>query len=79
MYKKIEKVINDWDPMGLFPYAPEDEYSLEINQIVDVLENQPNITTEQLDGKINELFNRMFGVSDFQAEKAHIAERILAE
>lgn len=34
MYKKIEKVINDWDPMGLFPHAPEDEYSLEIKLLM---------------------------------------------
>ncbi|EAD2627645.1 TPA: DUF1871 domain-containing protein, partial [Listeria monocytogenes] len=27
MYEKVEKIINDWDPIELFPLAPKDEYS----------------------------------------------------
>ncbi|EAD8591252.1 DUF1871 domain-containing protein, partial [Listeria monocytogenes] len=30
MYEKVEKIINDWDPIELFPLAPKDEYSQEI-------------------------------------------------
>ncbi|EAC2694899.1 DUF1871 domain-containing protein, partial [Listeria monocytogenes] len=33
MYEKVEKIINDWDPIELFPLAPKDEYSQEINKI----------------------------------------------
>lgn len=29
----IEKIINDWDPYSLFPFAPNDEYKDEINKI----------------------------------------------
>ncbi|EAC3021772.1 DUF1871 domain-containing protein, partial [Listeria monocytogenes] len=25
MYEKVEKIINDWDPIELFPLAPKDE------------------------------------------------------
>ncbi|EAE9748550.1 DUF1871 domain-containing protein, partial [Listeria monocytogenes] len=24
MYEKVEKIINDWDPIELFPLAPKD-------------------------------------------------------
>ncbi|HAO6545791.1 TPA: DUF1871 domain-containing protein, partial [Listeria monocytogenes] len=25
MYEKVEKIINDWDPIELFPLTPKDE------------------------------------------------------
>ena len=31
--KEIMNLINTWDPIGLFPHAPEDEYSIEIRKI----------------------------------------------
>lgn len=28
----VRKIINEWDPYSLFPYAPENEYELEIKK-----------------------------------------------
>ena len=29
----IRKIINEWDPYSLFPYAPKNEYEAEIKKI----------------------------------------------
>lgn len=77
MYKKIEKVINEWNPIGLLPHAPEDEYSSEIKRIMKVLEQQPDISEQELDKAINTIFNTAFGISNSQAEKKLIARQII--
>ncbi|EAC6974689.1 TPA: DUF1871 domain-containing protein, partial [Listeria monocytogenes] len=43
MYEKVEKIINDWDPIELFPLAPKDEYSQEINKIISIVQENHNI------------------------------------
>ncbi|MCV80051.1 DUF1871 domain-containing protein, partial [Listeria monocytogenes] len=48
MYEKVEKIINDWDPIELFPLAPKDEYSQEINKIIRIVIENPNIDTNLL-------------------------------
>lgn len=55
----VSEIINEWDPIGLFPYAPKDEYEVEIFQIQQVL----NITTDKqiLANKIMEIFIKRFG------------------
>ena len=35
----VRNIINEWDPIGLFPYAPKDEYDAEIMAIEEILEN----------------------------------------
>lgn len=30
----VERIINTWDPIGLFPYSPVDEYHDEIDYII---------------------------------------------
>ena len=37
MYDKIEKIINEWDPIELFSLEPKDEYNQEIKKVVDIL------------------------------------------
>ena len=59
--KKILNVINRWDPLELFPIAPEDEYCEEIKKIQKYIENSNELSTEKLAVKINEIF----GEDDF--------------
>lgn len=40
---KIDKIIKEWDPYSLFPFAPKDEYKVEINQIKIYIEKEKNI------------------------------------
>ncbi len=58
---KILLIINAWDPIGLFPMAPKDEYMNEIQKIYMYLDENQNITTEELAKKINEIFLMSFG------------------
>jgi hypothetical protein len=70
----VKKIVNDWDPIGLFPSAPEDEYEMEIGKIVALLNkiDSENALAEE----ISKIFNRAFGV-DFTNEKClPIAKKI---
>lgn len=53
---KIQEIINEWDPIGLFPMAPKDEYMGEITEIYQYLNANKNVTEEKLAEKINEIF-----------------------
>ncbi|HAA6561299.1 TPA_asm: DUF1871 domain-containing protein, partial [Listeria monocytogenes] len=56
MYEKVEKIINDWDPIELFPLAPKDEYSQEINKIISIVQENPNIDMNVLAKGIRKIF-----------------------
>lgn len=58
---KILIAINEWDPIGLFPMAPEDEYTNEIIKIMEYLGVVSDITEEKLAQKINKIFIASFG------------------
>lgn len=53
---KIQEIINEWDPIDLFPMAPKDEYIDEITEIYQYLNANKNVTEEKLAEKINEIF-----------------------
>ena len=57
----VRNIINEWDPIGLFPYAPKDEYDAEIMAIEEILENNCDITVPNLAEEINNIFIRYFG------------------
>ena len=52
---RIEQIINEWDPIGLFPMAPKDEYVEEGKKIVEYIEKWPNITEKKLADRINKI------------------------
>ncbi|EBB5867181.1 DUF1871 family protein [Listeria monocytogenes] len=79
MYEKVEKIINDWDPIELFPLAPKDEYSQEINKIIRIVIENPNIDTNLLATGIKKFFIDSFGEKlIFKNNEDEIAEKILA-
>lgn len=65
MLEKVEIAINEWDPLGLFPYAPKDEYKLEIKELVAYLENEKLCSDYKLGKKIYDLFLRTLGSDVF--------------
>jgi len=65
MLEIVTNAINAWDPLELFPYAPKDEYSLEIKELVEFLENAQNYSVDRLGNKIYELFLRTLGSDVF--------------
>lgn len=60
--EKITKIINDWDPIGFFPMAPEDEYENEIKDICEYIHSNQNLQIETLAEAINKIFVEAFGV-----------------
>ena len=71
----IEKIINDWDPYSLFPFASNDEYKDEISKINTYVK-----TNQSLDGFTNYL-ERIFDVDIIFVEEKKdflkIARKIL--
>ncbi|EEO6799198.1 DUF1871 family protein [Listeria monocytogenes] len=79
MYEKVEKIINDWDPIELFPLAPKDEYSQEINKIISIVQENHNIDMNVLAKGIIKIFIDLFGENlIFKNNEDEIAEKILA-
>ncbi|UPH47788.1 DUF1871 family protein [Listeria innocua] len=79
MYEKVEKIINDWDPIELFPLAPKDEYSQEINKIISIVIENPKIDVNVLAKGIRKIFMASFGENLlFKNNEDEIAEKILA-
>lgn len=79
MRKKIKKIIDDWDPMGLFPDAPEDEYVVEIAAVYKLVKNTQD--EEELAAGISKIFNDYFaGLFRHSHEECiEIAQRILVK
>jgi len=74
----ISKIINEWDPIDLFPCAPKDEYDDEIDLISKLFDESTNL--EYLANGIRKIFVEQFGNDVFTrsfSECVDIAKRIL--
>lgn len=60
----IRDIINEWDPIDLFPMAPENEYEDEIAQICDLL-NGKGLSIERIQKSIEKIFIKSFGEDVF--------------
>lgn len=77
MYKKLEKIINDWDPAELFPMAPKDEYKKEISDILSICENNSDISEVELSKLIKIVLENSFGKEMiFKNDELEIAKKI---
>lgn len=63
MLKKINEIIDRWDPMGLFPFAPKDEYTDESILIEKALAK--TVDARLLGEEIQRIFINSFGKEDF--------------
>jgi len=80
MKEKVMKIINNWDPIDLFPYSPKDEYEVEIDLISKLLDESTDL--EHLANSIRDIFIRRFGDDVFTRsynECIDIAKRILSD
>ena len=74
----IKEIIDTWDPIGLFPFCPGDEYHSEISQIETFLSESKS--EKDLGEYIFALFVKSFGANIFQrsmTECCIIARKIL--
>lgn len=78
----IKKIINEWDPIELFPLASEDEYKHEIEKIQQYIIKQENATVNGLAKCIKEVFLEAFDEELFDKtdkDCQNIADKILLE
>ena len=77
LYIKINKIINLWDPLKIMDISFSNEYSYEINKIIEELSK--NISAQDLAEKINEIFknsyNELYEIE--KNEEIKIARKIL--
>lgn len=79
MYQDIGKIINEWDPVDLFPMAPKDEYKKEISDIVDICEKNVSISEMELSTLIKMIFENSFGKElIFKSNELEIAKKIIS-
>jgi hypothetical protein len=74
----LEDIINDWDPINLFPYSPSDEYKNEISQIASLLQQTTDV--DQIAKGIQQIFFSGFGNDVFKKSEKEckiIAKKIL--
>lgn len=59
----IRKIINEWDPYSLFPYAPENEYESEIKKI------ETFVSTNNVKTDLSEFIKSIFDFEDISEDK----------
>lgn len=74
MKNKIKELIDAWDPYDLLAFAPDDEYSIEINDIYELIKQNKNINEADLKRYIKERFD-----FDDIAEKKQNIDNMIVE
>ena len=78
---KITEIINEWDPLDLLPFAPQDEYEAEINEIKNILKGNKDISIRELAFSINTILVNFLG-DDYVPDMAkciQVAQKILMQ
>ena len=72
---QIKRIINEWDPIGLFPLAPKDEYNLESELILKrCYKYSSKIDINYLAQIIYDVFTESFGDDVFCKTKQNCVE-----
>lgn len=78
MIKKVNVIINEWDPIQVLPFAPIDEYLDESQAICNAYKN--GMSTKELALVIYQVFLNSFGINTFTKsmdECEKIADKIV--
>lgn len=75
----VKEIIDEWDPVNLFPYAPKDEYKDEIYAVTELVKQNKN-RIEIAEG-IQKIFIDWVGEKIFSHERCNesfiVAKKIL--
>lgn len=63
IFKNIKPIINNWDPIDLLPYSPNDEYDNETNRIANQVEGK---SADELAQIVFDVFSSSFNHGVFQ-------------
>lgn len=80
MVNLITNIINEFDPLDLIPYSPQDEYYNEIKEIDDFIKNHPHCDVDTLAYQIYDIFMSYLGSDIFTRsidECKEVAQKIL--
>lgn len=69
LYDTVKEIINNWDPIGLLPYAPKDEYDKESATIcyyIEEMKQKGGIKEQELANMICSIFAINFGEDIFK-------------
>jgi hypothetical protein len=80
MNRIVKTIIDEWDPIDLFPLAPNDEYQNEIKEIVDFIYKNENTSPLDLAKEINRVFTTRFGADVYEKDVNEcllVAQKIL--
>lgn len=70
----VRQVIHEWNPFGLLPEAPIDEFDSEIEEVI--LSVTIDSTVEELASSIQEIFSSSFGEPFGYEDCFHAAKKI---
>ena len=76
----IKEIIDFWDPIELFPFAPQDEYDFEIRQIRNKMFTNKDIKIGELALVIQTVFKNAFPEDVYHSDESiefDIAKKIL--
>ena len=68
MKNTIKEIIDGWDPYDLLDFAPDDEYSSEIKEIVEYFNSNKDISEDSLEKIVKDLFD----FEDIKEDKRNI-------
>ena len=79
LFRKIKEIINLWDPLKIMNISFNNEYSYEINRVIEEL--LKNATIQNLSKKINKIFKNSYnGLYKIEKnEEVEIAKKIFEE
>lgn len=73
MKNTIKELIDAWDPYDLLDFAPDDEYSSEIKEIVEYFNSNKDISEDSLEKIVKDLFD----FEDIKEDKRNIENLIM--
>lgn len=73
MSGRIKEIIDGWDPYDLLDFAPDDEYSSEINEIAEYFNSNKDIREDSLEKIVKDLFD----FEDIKEDKRNIENIIM--
>lgn len=76
MNKEIVNIINDWNPIEIYPLL-DDEYYPEIKELLKIISQNNNISVKELAIEIDNIFIRFFG-NDIYISDINKCEEIAA-
>lgn len=82
MINTISEIINNFDPLDLMPFAPQDEYYTEIKEIYNFIQNNSHCDVDTLARQIYTIFLNNLGAEVFtkrMQECKEVAQKILLQ